>query len=451
MKERLLRTNTSININEFEPRDIFLNDNEVLVGFDLLNESNHIINKTSTTFFEYDNPFEDAMGIDTNIINNYKDILLTTLIYKDDNGDLVFNIFSDYADSVYFNNDTPNLSEMVKLFRYYLLYDEFKATETSKTIFKILIEPILPIISGKSRLIIMPDPRISDLPFEALENNEGEFLIEKYDISYVQSYTILNLLQNRKYEHPRKPLIAFGGVNYEMNNQESDTQPENLEQNIKDALFTGLSTRGSLRKFYTSLGYRNFPNIPGSIKEVESISQIINESKIITGNSACESAIKKMSLEGELKKYEMIHFATHGIIVPDYPELSSLVLSYDLYNPDNEDGFLRTSEITELDIDADFVNLSACETGRGKVYSGEGVVGLTQAFMLAGANSVSVSLWPIADDATSYFMTSVYHKIADGIDYAKAINDTKRDFIWGKYGPEYKKLFYWAPFVYYGY
>ena len=108
------------------------------------------------------------------------------------------------------------------------------------------------------------------------------------------------------------------------------------------------------------------------------------------------------------------------------------------------------NEISKLKINADFVNLSACETGLGKIYPGEGVVGLTQGFILAGANSVSVSLWPIADQATSEFMVSVYSKIAEGEDYSESLINTKRDFIAGEYGEEYKKPYYWAPFVYYG-
>jgi hypothetical protein len=108
-------------------------------------------------------------------------------------------------------------------------------------------------------------------------------------------------------------------------------------------------------------------------------------------------------------------------------------------------------EIAELDIKADFVNLSACETGLGKIYGGEGVVGLTQSFLLAGANAVSVSLWMVADESTSQFMVSMYDRIQDKeISYADAMTEVKRRFINGNYGEVYKAPYYWAPFVYYG-
>ena len=116
-----------------------------------------------------------------------------------------------------------------------------------------------------------------------------------------------------------------------------------------------------------------------------------------------------------------------------------------------EDGYLRIDEIVELKLEADFVNLSACETGLGKVYSGEGVVGLTQAFLLAGANSLSVSLWQVPDASTTDFMVALYKIVAEeGLSYADAIAEVKRRFIKGEFGEQWRAPRYWAPFVYYG-
>ena len=129
------------------------------------------------------------------------------------------------------------------------------------------------------------------------------------------------------------------------------------------------------------------------------------------------------------------------------------------------------SEIADLKIKADFVNLSACETGLGKLYAGEGVVGLTHAFLLAGANGLSVSLWNVADKSTAVFMTGMYQLVEQkGMTYSEAINEMKRQFIKGKVslGPDavdrgmqivkdietdsidISHPFYWAPFGYYG-
>ena len=96
------------------------------------------------------------------------------------------------------------------------------------------------------------------------------------------------------------------------------------------------------------------------------------------------------------------------------------------------------------------MNLSACETGLGKVCAGEGVVSMTHAFIIAGANGLGVSLWPVEDNSTAIFMNSLYEKIANDVSYYSAFSQTKREFISGKYGEKYKDPFYWAPFVYYG-
>ncbi len=106
-----------------------------------------------------------------------------------------------------------------------------------------------------------------------------------------------------------------------------------------------------------------------------------------------------------------------------------------------------------LDINADFVNLSACDTGLGKIYGGEGVVGLTQSFLIAGANGLSVSLWQVADESTMMFMISMYKLVQEeGMSYNEAITEMKRRFInrTNEDGKDYSKPFYWAPFVYYG-
>jgi CHAT domain-containing protein len=101
-----------------------------------------------------------------------------------------------------------------------------------------------------------------------------------------------------------------------------------------------------------------------------------------------------------------------------------------------------------LNIEADFVNLSACETGLGKIYGGEGVVGLTQAFLIAGANGLSVSLWQVSDESTMRFMTGLYKTVRErGMDFHRAMTEMKRLFI---KDTEHSHPFYWAPFVYYG-
>jgi len=159
------------------------------------------------------------------------------------------------------------------------------------------------------------------------------------------------------------------------------------------------------------------------------------------------------------------------VTVPNFPELSSIVLSQNDNAPETEDGYLRMEEIAKLKIRAEFVNLSACQTGRGKLFAGEGVVGLAHSFLLAGANALSVSLWNVEDESTVKFMVGLYKLVEEkGMTYFQAMNEMKRSFIKGKihldpFDPatglklikdemvrpnKLSHPFYWAPFVYYG-
>ena len=166
-----------------------------------------------------------------------------------------------------------------------------------------------------------------------------------------------------------------------------------------------------------------------------------------------------MSRDGTLAQFPVIHFAAHGFAVPEAPDLSALVLT-----PGNgstpkggntpgeanapEDGYLTAREIARLKLNAQFVNLAACETGMGRILGGEGVVGLSEAFLTAGARSLSVSLWQVSDEGTRTFMTELYRAVTErGLSFARAMTEVKRAFI--REGP-FREPFYWAPFVYYG-
>jgi CHAT domain-containing protein/Tfp pilus assembly protein PilF len=315
-----------------------------------------------------------------------------------------------------------------------------------------LIKPLEKHIDGKKHLIIIPDGVLGFLPFEALKDTNGNYLVNKYSISYVQSLGVLDLLKKRTYMPNRKPLLAFGGAVYDKIKYSADMiQSEKQLEYLKKKLHSSSNKTRAVRNAYASLDLANWSNLPGTLSEVNNINKVVKNSKILTGKDVTEYQVKQLSKNGDLKNYKAIHFATHGLVVPEIPELSAIVLSQFKDEPNNEDGYLRMGEISELNINADFVNLSACETGLGKIYSGEGVVGFAHSFFIAGANGLSVSLWQVADISTSKFMVAMYGLVTkQDVEYDVAINEIKRRFIRGDFGDTYKAPYYWAPFVYYG-
>jgi len=209
----------------------------------------------------------------------------------------------------------------------------------------------------------------------------------------------------------------------------------------------------------------NFASLPSTLIEVESITKAFSNTKILKNDDVTEAGLKSH----DLSQFRFLHFATHGNIDEVNPSQSGLILSKkaDIESLFGEDGYLNSSEISGLTLNADLVTLSACNTGMGKVVTGEGLIGLRRSFLSAGASSVMVSLWSIYDRSTADFMSEFYsmlktHESADyGImnrtldwfglyehplfDYkAKALRDAKLAMITHPY---YSHPVHWAPFI----
>jgi CHAT domain-containing protein len=266
-------------------------------------------------------------------------------------------------------------------------------------------------------------------------------------------------------------MLALGGAVYDEINYGAEMVTNSKELDfIKKKTFLAMANERSVGGAYASLGVESLSNLPGTLDEINAIRKIVTNSETISGKEVTEARVKSMSDSGELSQYKVLHFATHGMTVPAFPELSAIVLSQFKEGQGSEDGYLRMGEIAKLKLNADFVNLSACETGLGKIYGGEGIVGLTQSFLLAGAKGISASLWNVSDRSTAVFMVGVYQLVEQkGMSYSRAINEMKRIFIKGQASMDSersrgiqvigvgetrpKKLshpYYWGPFVYYG-
>ncbi len=148
---------------------------------------------------------------------------------------------------------------------------------------------------------------------------------------------------------------------------------------------------------------------------------------------------------GELGKYRYIHFATHGYIDSEHPDLSAIVLSLIDQQGKPQDGFLRAHEIYNLNLPAELVVLSACETGLGKEVKGEGLVGLTRGFMYAGARRVVVSLWNVNDKATAELMARFYRgMLRENKAPATALRTAQLEMSRQR---QWRSPYYWAAFV----
>ena len=180
-----------------------------------------------------------------------------------------------------------------------------------------------------------------------------------------------------------------------------------------------------------------------SREEADAIADLVPAKSLLKAIGFQASRTKALS--GELSNYRIVHFATHGLLNSEYPELSGLALSLVDENGKAQDGFLRMHEIYNLRLPADLVVLSACQTALGKEIKGEGLVGLTRGFMYAGAERVVASLWQVDDLATAGLMKRFYQgMLKDSLRPAEALRAAQIEMSKQK---RWSAPYYWAGFV----
>jgi CHAT domain-containing protein len=189
-----------------------------------------------------------------------------------------------------------------------------------------------------------------------------------------------------------------------------------------------------------------FTRLPFSRYEAESIIALTPK---VTGLKATDfNASRALAMSRQLSQYRIVHFATHGLLNSERPELSGLVFSLVDREGKQQDGFLRLHEIYNLQLNADLVVLSACETGLGKEIKGEGLIGLTRGFMYSGAPRVVASLWNVDDFATAELMKLFYQRmLKDGLPAGAALRASQLELSRQK---RWASPYFWAGFVLHG-
>jgi hypothetical protein len=291
-----------------------------------------------------------------------------------------------------------------------------------------LVKPI-PEAATATRFIIAPDAILNLLPFEALRDAQGEYLLKSRVISYVPSGTILNTLRHAEKQKPApKPLLAVGDVEYENQGGAGRRIPPPA------------SIRGRIERGIADLSGIGLHDLPETRAEVEEIGKIVgSDAVILLGKDATETGFKKQPLD----QFRILHLAVHGFADTQYPERSALVLGADPQSDD--DGLLQVREIIRLRLNAELTTLSACDSGVGKLQGQEGISNLVEAFLVAGSKSVVASLWSADDTFASALMEQFYRHLAQGEDTSSALRNAKLDLL-AKYGDQVSP-FYWAAFI----
>ncbi|MBZ5556043.1 MAG: CHAT domain-containing protein [Acidobacteriia bacterium] len=287
----------------------------------------------------------------------------------------------------------------------------------------IVWKPIESSVRGK-RVLIVADGVLQYVPFAALPDSAGRPLIVDREVVYLPSASVLETIR----QHSR-PIRADATAAVFADPVFSKNDPRFAAQ--RDAA-AAAQTRASDGGFYGRLRF--------SRQEAEAIAA--------ASHGAFEAldfnAAKQTLAARDLRKYRILHFATHGSLNAEHPELSGLVFSLVDQSGKPIDGFLRLHEIYNLDLDADLVVLSACRTALGKEVHGEGLIGLTRGFMYAGASRVVSSVWNVDDRASARLMTAFYTSmLSKGLSPASALRDAQLSLL---RDPRWSNPHYWAAF-----
>ena len=184
--------------------------------------------------------------------------------------------------------------------------------------------------------------------------------------------------------------------------------------------------KGLLGMALGQLQLGDYNSLPGTSMELQQLSQFYEKNECVYGEEISESYFKK-----EAEDYDLIHIATHGVMNEYNPSKSYVLMAPST----NDDGKLTVDEIFNLDLNADFITLSACETGLGDLSDGDELVGLSRAFIYAGTSAVIVSLWKVDDISTSLLMTKMHQLVDAGMPLSTALAQAQRDLINSNFNP----------------
>lgn len=325
--------------------------------------------------------------------------------------------------------------------------------EMLKLWYTLTLAPVEDILKEKKNIIICAADELNYLPFEAFITPNNSYVVATHNVHYIPNTTIWKHIASRNYTKQRKAVIAFGGARFQPSGNVEPTV-----RGLEDFYTVANAVRGKIAKgIYNfkpeleAMGFGGANYLEGTLQEVKYVEKLADDVKVYTGYEMTESNFKKANATGALKQYKNILISTHGFSMDIIPEFSGVMFSQPNSGDGNEDTFLLVPEIYTLQLHADLVVLSACDTGVGKSYGGEGIHGLNSAFLVAGANATMLSLWPVNDYGTSLTMQNLFKSIVQqNANASYTLNTIKRAFIQGQFGDEFKHPKYWAPFVYNG-
>jgi CHAT domain-containing protein len=318
---------------------------------------------------------------------------------------------------------------------------------------EMLLAPVAEQLKDK-RLVVVSDGALQYVPFGALprpktkDQSKDQFLVETNEIVSLPSASTLAVLRRETAKRPQaaKSIAVFADPVFAPTDERLASGKANQTKGGEKPITNLDNSRTFLERAFNRRGETNEPlvisRLPFTRREAEAILATVPSRSSLKAMDF--KANRETVLNSDLSGYRIVHFATHGLLNSEHPELSGIVLSLVNENGQPIDGFLRLNEIYNLNLGADLVVLSACQTALGKEVKGEGLIGLTRGFMYAGSPRVIASLWKVDDAATAELMKLFYQKMLhEKMRPAAALRAAKVEMRKQK---RWNAPFYWAAF-----
>ncbi|WP_164002397.1 CHAT domain-containing tetratricopeptide repeat protein [Pyxidicoccus caerfyrddinensis] len=338
----------------------------------------------------------------------------------------------------------------------------------SKLLYQLVFQPLLPLLGNVHHLLLSPDGQLALVPFSALHDGY-QFLVDDFDFTYVNSGK--ELLPRSQRPVPASSVVVLADPDFSAPLQSPTSSAE--EAPARAERTTSLARFFSTRREELARRDWSLIPLPGTRQEAEAIQRLLPQAQLFLGPSATKERLLQMPTPG------ILHLATHGFFLEDAPAPTNTravgsvgLLSEDPHAPRPPDPLLRSGllfaganaptpstssasqppperalatalELAGLNLwGTQLVVLSACDTGRGDVKLGQGVYGLRRALVVAGAETVVMSLWKVSDDVTHQLMEAYYRKLLAGQGRATALREAMRELRRTQPHPHY-----WAPFI----
>ena len=336
--------------------------------------------------------------------------------------------------------------------------------EAARALYAAAVEPAAPLFKG-SRLLVVADGALNYVPFHALvtaaappdgaDFSSLEYLFKKNDTVFAPSASVLAAVREQRASAPAQAgggMLVIADPVFDRADSRAGGAVGASSAGVAlapgfDSAVADVADGLKAADMQPEAGERRVAlvRLTGTGEEAEQIRALAagagRKAEVLSGMQANESELAAR----DLRQYRVLHFATHGLLNAERPQFTGVVLSL-VGNREGADGFLRADEVYNLRLGSPLVMLSACESGLGREKRGEGVMGLTRAFMYAGAPAVGVTLWSVSDRATVDLMASFYRSFLGPQANAPSasLNDARRALLARR---ETSAPYFWAPFV----